>query len=467
MKRLLLLALGFTLVGAGQLAAKADRMFSRFNASTPGVVIAAEKNGTLVLQRAYGSADLRFGIPMRPSDRFNVGSIAKQFTAYAIYDLIASGKIARVEDPIGKYVPGLSTLVGSIPIRDLLEHTSGIRDYFALGQMAGLTLEDSLDTNTVIRFANAQEATDFPPGTDYQYSNTNYVLLAEAVRQVTGAPLGTYLQKHVFDPLGMHHSQLVSVHGTPLHDLVSSYWPSESGGFVERAPLLDIQGDGNLVTTAGDLLRWEENLDTMRVGKSVIARMLDRGALPGNRPADDRFVNGLFVERFGGFERISSDGGIAGFRALATTIPAAHVSVVALSNSIVEFPQDEVDAVSAALLGINLPAAPTAAPSAAPLAVAPPEAKAYEGRYVGREIDSTYFICSDANGGLEVRTLRTKPMPLTRIEGDHFTAGVWWLSDLQFDREAGNVTQVAISGRSVRGVRLERASATCAGKPSP
>lgn len=461
-KQVLFFIASLFLVGAAPLDAKVDSMFSRWNGATPGVVIAAEKNGTVVLQRAYGSADLRFDVPMRVDDRFNVGSIAKQFTAYAIYDLILSGKIARVDDPIGKYVPGLSTMIGSISVRNLLEHTSGVRDYFALGQMAGLTLEDHLDTAAVIRFANAQRATDFRPGSDYEYSNTNYVLLAEAVRDVTGVPLGVYLRDHVFNPLGMRHTELVTAHGTPLRNLVSSYWPSETGGFVERAPLLDIQGDGNLITTAGDLLLWEENLDSKTLGKRVIDLMLNRGALPGVRPAQDRFVNGLFVERFGGFERISSDGGIAGFRALAATVPAAHVSVVALSNLITEFPQDEVDAVAADLLGIALPANPASSPT--PPAPSPSNdgIKAFEGRYVGREIDSTYFVCRDEGGGLVVRTLRTKPIPLRRIEGDRFTGDSWWLSEVQFHRIAGEVTGLTISGRSVRGVRLDRSSTSCA-----
>lgn len=464
MRRALLLGAYFFLLGTSALDGTVDHMFSRWNAATPGVVIAAEKDGKVVLARAYGSADLRFGIPMQVGDRFNVGSIAKQFTAYAIYDLILSGKIGRVDDPIGKYVPGLSTVIGSIPIRNLLEHTSGIRDYFALGQMAGLTLEDALDTADVLRFANAQRATNFTPGSDYEYSNTNYVLLAEAVRHVTGASLGDYLRTHVFAPLGMHDTQLVTVHGSPLRNLVSSYWPADAGGFVERPPLLDIQGDGNLVTTAHDLLLWEENVDGKAFGKNVIDRMLNRGTLPGRRPASDRFVNGLFVERFAGFERISSDGGIGGYRAIAATFPASRVSVVALSNLIVEFPQDEVDTVAATLLGVTLPTAPAmpvTPPNAAAASRGPVEA--YEGRYSGREIDSTYWICRDEGGGLVLRTLRTNPIPLRRIADDRFTGDVWWLSSVQFNRVDGKVTRLTVSGRSVSGVSLDRLSESCAG----
>lgn len=450
-----------SLIAASPLDEKADALFGRWTAATPGVVVAAEKNGTIVLQRAYGSADLRFGVPMRVTDRFNVGSVAKQFTAFAVYDLIASGKIGGVDDPIGKYVPGLSTLVGSVPIRDLLEHTSGLRDYFALASMSGVNLEDSLDSDGVLRFADAQEHLDFALGTDYEYSNTNYVLLAQAVRHITGKSLDEYLQAAVFHPLGMNDTQLVSQHGIPTPNLVTSYWPAATGGYVERYALLDVQGDGNLITTARDLLKWEENLDTKAVGRATIERMLDRGRLPGSRPASARFVNGLFVERYGGYDRISADGGIAGFRALATTFPKARVSVVALTNLITTFPQDEIDAIAAELLGSALPKATPEAHDRATPTGGTVDAAQYAGRYSSDEIDSTYWICEGEKGQLVVTQLRNAPLSLQPLGGDRFTGDVWWLSGIDFTRSGGHVSGATLSARAVRGVYLRRVTDSC------
>jgi CubicO group peptidase (beta-lactamase class C family) len=455
------------LVGASPLALRVDHMFERWNDSTPGLVIAATKNDTIVLQQAFGSADLRFRLPMRPDSRFNVGSVAKQFTAFAIFDLAESHRIG-LDDPIGKYVPGLSTLVGSITIRELLEHTSGLRDYFALTMMSGLSLDDALDTSSVLRLANAQATYDFSPGTDYEYSNTNYVLLAEVVRHVTGRSLAEYLRAHVFLPLHMYDSRIVVDHGVPIQGKVTSYWPASDGSFLERHGLSDVYGDSNLVTTARDLLRWEDNFHTKRVGGAVIDRMMQRGSSPGSRPAASRFINGLYVDTFVGVERVSADGGIEGYRAQVETFRSARVSIVVLTNLISLFPSDEVDTIALALLGIRPPASagpPSPGQSPSPsTSLTSVRFEGYQGRYYGTEVDTTYWLCPDG-ATLMLRGLRGDSVHLTSIGTDRFSGNTWWLSSAEFVRKNGSVVQMLLSGRSAHGVGFTRTSTSCADAP--
>lgn len=165
----------------------------------PSASIAVVQGDKIVYTHAYGLAHIDPNIPATPQMRYSIGSISKQFTATAILMLQQQGKLS-LDDPVGKYVPGL-TRGNEVTIREILSHTSGYQDYApedypVASQLGPVTPRQILDTW-------ATKPLDFDPGTQWQYSNTNYVIAGLIVEKVTGQKLFDYLGEHIFKPLGM------------------------------------------------------------------------------------------------------------------------------------------------------------------------------------------------------------------------------------------------------------------------
>ena len=170
----------------------------------PSASIAVVQHGKLVYTHAYGFARLATtpapAVPATPDMRYSIGSISKQFTAAAILLLQEQGKLS-LDDPVGKYIPGL-TRGNEVTIREILSHTSGYQDYwpedyFMTPMLKPTTAQQILDTW-------AKKPLDFDPGTQWQYSNTNYVIAGRIVEIVSGQPLFDFLTEHIFRPLGMN-----------------------------------------------------------------------------------------------------------------------------------------------------------------------------------------------------------------------------------------------------------------------
>ena len=148
--------------------------------------MAVMKDSRIAYEHGYGLADVEHEARITPSTIFNVGSIAKQFTATAILMLVEEGKIS-LDDPIRKYVPELPDFGTPISLREMLRHTSGLRDYEQLLNFDGWRLDspDLLTNGDVYVHHDASEGSEFPAGSDFAYSNTNYLLLAEVVSRVS------------------------------------------------------------------------------------------------------------------------------------------------------------------------------------------------------------------------------------------------------------------------------------------
>ncbi|HEY2013453.1 MAG TPA: serine hydrolase domain-containing protein, partial [Bryobacteraceae bacterium] len=162
--------------------------------------LAVVKDGKVVYVRAYGDARLEPRVPARPEMRYKIGSITKQFVATAVLMLVEKGKLS-LDDPVSRYIPGL-TRGSEISIRQLLSHTSGYQDYYPLDYVAPfmakpITRQGILDTW-------AKKPLDFDPGTEWQYSNTNFTIAGLIIEKLSGQPLFDFLRAQVFEPLAMH-----------------------------------------------------------------------------------------------------------------------------------------------------------------------------------------------------------------------------------------------------------------------
>ena len=160
---------------------KIDSLFSKWNNNySPGCTVGIVKNDSLIFSKGYGMANLEYEIPNSPATIYHMASVSKQFTAYSIVLLARQGKL-QLEDDIHKYLPWFPDLKEKITIRNLLNHTSGIRDQWQLLAISGTRLDDVITQDHIVKLLGKQQALNFKPGEQYNYSNSGYTMLAEIV----------------------------------------------------------------------------------------------------------------------------------------------------------------------------------------------------------------------------------------------------------------------------------------------
>lgn len=287
-----------------------------------GAVLIA-RDGNVLLDRAYGSANLEWGIANTPSTKFRIGSLTKQFTAASILILEERGRL-RLEDPISKYVDNAPPAWSGVTLFHLLTHTSGIISLTDLPSEEAALARGGTPAEIVARFR--EKPLLFPPGTQVRYSNSGYILLGMVVERAAGEAYDAFLQHNIFDPLGMHDTGVDSDDNI-LAQRASGY--RSEGGSLRHADYIDMSvpfAAGDLYSTTADLERWEEGLFG---GKVLHPESLGRMFTP-NR---DNFGLGVMVTEEDKQRLISHTGGIQGFVADLRYYPAKHLSIVVLSNT--------------------------------------------------------------------------------------------------------------------------------------
>jgi CubicO group peptidase (beta-lactamase class C family) len=307
-----------------------DELFRAWDRpDSPGAAVAVVDHGKIVYEKGFGCANLEYGIPIKPDTIFHVASVSKQFTAMAVVLLEQDGKLS-IEDDVHKYLPELPDYGHPITLRNLLQHTSGIRDQWATLGLAGWDLKDVITQNQILRLLFRQKELNFPPGTKWLYSNGGFTLLAEVVKRVSGQPLPQFCAERIFGPIGMSHTHF----HLKLEEIVPNRaysYASSDHGFV-FAPLNYANvGATSLFTTAGDLARWLDNFREPKVGnKAAIARLEEEGVLSSGKKTG--YALGLFVGTYRGLRTISHDGGDAGYRATVLWFPDQQLGITIVSN---------------------------------------------------------------------------------------------------------------------------------------
>jgi CubicO group peptidase (beta-lactamase class C family) len=337
---LLLLVHAFASAQTRQEAArKVDSLFASYNSRTPGAAVAIVKDGEVILKKGYGMADLSHDISITPQTVFNIASVSKQFTAFAIYLLESEGKLS-FEDDVRKYIPEVPDYGAVIKVRHLLAHTSGLRDQAAMTAVAGWQPGDVQTTEQIIRLVAKQKALNFTPGSAFNYSNTGYTLLAEIVRRITGTPFAAYAESKIFAPLGMRSTRVQDSYDEIVKNAADSYERVNSTYY--RRPLNAANaGPSNVLTTVEDLSKWVLNFEKPTVGtRQLIAAFnepsyLDNGAKVVLRVVDGDTIfhaKGQNVSNYKGVRHMSHGGHAAGFRTYMGRFPDQHFAVIALSN---------------------------------------------------------------------------------------------------------------------------------------
>jgi len=337
MKRIALLAAFLAATAAAAQSAPSperqiDALFAPWNQpGKPGAVVGVIRDGKVLFTKRYGMADIERGVPMSPSAEFFIGSMSKQFTAFAIHLLAHDGKLS-LDDDIHMYLPDVPDFGKKITVRHLLHHTSGLRDYFDLMAMAGLRPGDVIAEDKALALIKRQRTLNFEPGQEWAYSNTGYVLLARIVEHVAGKPFPEFARERIFVPLGMTHTLFQQDYRTLVPGRALSYVPADTGGYQFAPVNISTFGDGGVLTTLGDLALWDRNFYDGRVGgMDVVRQMQATGVLNDGKPIE--YASGLFVQTYRGLQLVEHSGAIWGYSAQLWRFPDQHLSVMVFANT--------------------------------------------------------------------------------------------------------------------------------------
>ena len=310
-----------SLASAQDKTADIDKVFSWATPNTPGCAVALSQHGKLVVRRAYGLAEVERKVPIAPDTMFDVGSVVKQFVAAATLLLVEEGRLSLTED-VRKYIPELPDYGHKITLDHLMTHTSGIRDWDGL---IGLT-DGKTDALTLTL---RQPALNFAPGAEWSYSNSGYVLLKEIVARTSGLPFGEFARKRLFVPLGMKSTAYVR-DAASSKDAARAY-EKAGAGWKEHALLGNARGGGALLSTAPDLVIWNDALTSGRLGKFVTAKLQEPATLSNGRKLD--YARGLYLDTTSRGQLVWHAGSAGAYKSVVGRLPQHGLSIAVACNA--------------------------------------------------------------------------------------------------------------------------------------
>ena len=320
------------LLAADETTDKVDKLFASWDKTTsPGATLAVIRDGRIIYKRGYGMAKIEDGIVMTPDKIFDIGSCSKQFTAACIVMLARDGKIS-LDDNVRKYLPELPDYGTPITVRHLLHHTSGLRDYNALLELAGFRGDSDCPTvEEALKVICLQKKLNYAPGAEYSYTNTGFFLLSQIVERVSGKSLNAFAQERIFKPLGMEHTLFQDDHTQVIPNRATGYDPAPNGaGYKLDMSNWDETGDGNVYTSVEDLYLWDQAFYNFKLGKDVMDTLHTTGTLSNGKKIDYAF--GLVVSEYKGLKVVEHGGSWAGFRAGIVRFPDEKFTIICLAN---------------------------------------------------------------------------------------------------------------------------------------
>ncbi|MFL5540915.1 MAG: serine hydrolase domain-containing protein [Longimicrobiaceae bacterium] len=347
-------------------ARQVDRVFAAVDRpGSPGCAVGVYRRGVLAYARGYGSANLELGVPNGPATSFYLSSTAKQFTAASVWLLALQGRL-RLDAPVRTYLPELPDYGTPITLRHLLHHTSGLRDYIDLQQLGGHPPEEVSTSEAAVRLVLRQRGLNFAPGSRFQYANSNYLLLSEVVRKVTGQALPDFARARFFEPLGMRSTAFVADPRALVPGRASGYAPRDGGTFENAFAHAVRIGPGGAYSTVEDLARWDANFYTGAVGgRALVDSLVVPGRLSNGRVLE--YASGLMLGTFRGLPTVSHSGNSGVYRSELIRFPTEETSVAVLCNvGAPQAPQLAEQVAAVVLAGRLQPERPAAAPPPPP-----------------------------------------------------------------------------------------------------
>lgn len=320
----------FTAVN-GDRAAEIDSLFADYDREDgPGFAVGVIQEGALVYAKGFGIANLDYDIPITSQTVFNLASISKQFTAACLALLIQEGKVS-LDDEVRRHIAEFPENWGPVQVKHLVYMTSGIADYYRLERPGGKDWNrDYFTVDDAIAVALSQSELEYKPGTEWSYSNLNYMLMAEIVERVSGMPFSTYARIHLFEPLGMSNTLVNDDSYTVIPQRAIGYNPREEGGYYHINRHSPHYGGSGVFSTIEDLYRWDQSFYSHALGGEDLTALLLSTMRFEHDKTNDAF--GLVWGDYNGFPMLWYSGGDAGFSSYMVRFPGQKMTVIVLAN---------------------------------------------------------------------------------------------------------------------------------------
>ena len=360
-----------------------DAVFAKYvTPGSPGCMLGVIRDGRFVYTRGYGRANVEHDVPMSAATVFDIGSTSKQFAAMATLLLAADGRLS-LDDDIRRHLPELPDYGTPITIRHLLTHTSGLRDYITLMLLAGWQIEDVTTPRQALDLIRRQRRLDFPPGTEYAYSNTGYFLISQIVERVSGQSLAAFARTRIFEPAGMTSTRYMDDHRLLVPRRATGYAPAGEAFSVAMSNWEQL-GDGAVQTSLDDLLKWDANFYAPRIGgERAIGAMQEQGRLVSGKAIP--YGLGLSLGTYRGLRTVRHGGSWAGYRSDLLRFPDERTSIAVLCNLETAEPEEHANRVADVVLAPRFTEARPPQAGGSADAGADPPAKEFAGVYFNRD----------------------------------------------------------------------------------
>jgi CubicO group peptidase (beta-lactamase class C family) len=402
------------IAGAQEKTAKAaDEVFADLTkAGSPGCALAVARGGKIIYEKGYGLANIEEGVEITPRTVFDIGSTSKQFTAASILLLEKRGKLS-IQDDIHKYLPEIPDYGHTITIGHLLNHTSGLRDYLTLFELAGVNTDSVTTDDDALAIIARQKALNFEPGSDWLYSNSGFFLLSVIVKRVSGKTLRQFATENIFEPLQMTQTVFRDEHTQLVPNRAMAYDLKEAGtGYALNVSYFEQTGDGAVHTSVEDLLKWDENFYSGRVGgKTFLEEIQEPGKLNNGKTLD--YAKGLFVGGYRGLRFVAHGGSWGGYRAQLLRFPEQHFSVACLCNLASANPEKRAHEIADVFLAGEMKEPKPTSAAGRPnrqkkesVSLGSDQSRAYSGNFRSDELLATYKLGVE-DGKLVLQSIRS------------------------------------------------------------
>lgn len=303
------------------------------NENEAGFSIAVFKGDSIILERQYGNANLDYDIPITEKTVFDIGSIAKQFTAAAIL-LLEEEKKLSIKDPVYKHIDNFPRYKKGDPtIEHLLNQTSGIKEIDPYLGVIDITFRDLITQSQLLNIATKIDELYFTPGEYFYYSNINYILLASIIEKISGKSYSEYLQEAIFKPLEMKNTVVNTSTYNTIKNRAIGYTEDEGEFYKTHQYSLFYVGDGQILTTPRDIFKWHQNLRKSIIGTPSLWKKMHTKAKLNDGTAIN-YGLGVEFETHNSWEANGFDGMItSGFVSKYLYFPALDIAFFTTQNT--------------------------------------------------------------------------------------------------------------------------------------
>jgi len=293
----------------------------------PGATFLIAKNGSIIYKKAFGLSNLELNVQMKPEDVFQIGSIAKQFTAISVLMLMEKGKL-NLDDEITKFIPDYPTNGNKITIHHLLTHTSGIKSYTSMKKLNNISKKDLTPLELIDFFKN--EPIDFVPGEEYKYNNSGYVILGYIIEKLTGQSYANFVEEQIFEKLGMKASQYSS-YNEVIKNRASGYHNQDGYINNRKISFTLTYSAGSLMSNTNDMFKWQEAIkNNLLISKETTEKVFTNYSL--NNGGLINYGYGWQIKAINNIRSFEHSGFIFGFKSMGVYLPDSDIYVIGLNN---------------------------------------------------------------------------------------------------------------------------------------